>query len=33
MATKTVTTTEELAPLHSAETEDCELVDGELIPL
>jgi Uma2 family endonuclease len=33
MSTKTLMTVEEFAQMHTAETEDYELVDGELIPL
>ncbi len=33
MATKTLMTVEEFSRMHTAETEDFELVEGELIPL
>jgi Uma2 family endonuclease len=33
MATKTLMTVEEFAQMHTSETEDFELVEGELVPL
>jgi Uma2 family endonuclease len=33
MSTTTLTTVEQFAQMRTAETEDCELVEGELVPL